>query len=57
LVILPCLFAQARTDHGFATLVRNLVEQAIREKLDGTAMPDPNHGKDTAAVALRIWRA
>ena len=39
-------------DHDFATIVRNIVEQAIGEKLDGSPLPDPNAGKNPAAVAL-----
>jgi len=39
-------------DHDFATLARNVVEQAIGEKLDGSPLPDPNAGKNPAAVAL-----
>jgi hypothetical protein len=39
-------------DHDFATLARNVVEQAIGEKLDGSPLPDPNPGKNPAAVAL-----
>jgi hypothetical protein len=39
-------------DHDFATLARSVVEQAIGEKLDGSPLPDPNAGKNPAAVAL-----
>jgi hypothetical protein len=39
-------------DHDFATLARNVVEQAIGEKLVGSTLPDPNAGKNPAAVAL-----
>ena len=39
-------------DHDFATIARNVVEQAIGEKLDGSPLPDPNAGKNPAAVAL-----
>ena len=39
-------------DHDFATLARNVVEQTIGEKLDGSPLPDPNAGKNPAAVAL-----
>jgi hypothetical protein len=38
-------------DHDFAT-ARNVVEQAIGEKLDGSPLDDPNQGKNPAAVAL-----
>lgn len=34
------------------TVARNVVEQAIGEKLDGSPLPDPNTGKNPAAVAL-----
>jgi hypothetical protein len=39
-------------DHGFATVARRVVEQAIGEKLDGSPLDDPNAGKNPAAVAL-----
>jgi len=39
-------------DHDFATVARKVVEQAIGEKLDGSPLPDPNAGKNPAAVAL-----
>lgn len=39
-------------DHDFATNARRVVEQAIGEKLDGSPLPDPNEGKNPAAVAL-----
>jgi hypothetical protein len=39
-------------DHDFATIARNVVEQAIGEKLDGSPLDDPNVGKNPAAVAL-----
>jgi hypothetical protein len=39
-------------DHDFATVTRNVVEQAIGEKLDGSPLDDPNAGKNPAAVAL-----
>lgn len=39
-------------DHDFATVARRVVEQAIGEKLDGSPLPDPNTGKNPAAVAL-----
>jgi hypothetical protein len=39
-------------DHDFVTAARNVVEQAIGERLDGSALPDPNAGKNPAAVAL-----
>ncbi len=39
-------------DHDFATIARNVVEQAIGEKLTGEPLDDPNAGKNPAAVAL-----
>lgn len=39
-------------DHDFATVARNVVERAIGERLDGSPLPDPNAGKNPAAVAL-----
>jgi hypothetical protein len=39
-------------DHDFATNARRVVEQAVGEKLDGSALDDPNAGKNPAAVAL-----
>lgn len=40
------------TDHDFATVARRVVEQAIGETLTGDPLPDPNAGKNPAAVAL-----
>ena len=39
-------------DRDFATLARNIVEQAIGEKLDGTPLQDIDKDKNQAAVAL-----
>jgi hypothetical protein len=39
-------------DHDFATIARNVVEQAIGEHLDGTPLTDRDSGKNPAAVAL-----
>jgi hypothetical protein len=39
-------------DHDFATVARNVVEQAIGEKLTGEPLDDPFKGKNPAAVAL-----
>lgn len=39
-------------DHDFMTVARSVVEQAIGEKLDGSPLPDPDAGKNPAAVAL-----
>jgi len=40
------------TTHDFTTIARRVVEQAIGERLDGSPLPDPNQGKNPAAVAL-----
>ncbi len=39
-------------DHDFAVNALRVVEQAIGEHIDGTALPDPHEGKNPAAVAL-----
>lgn len=39
-------------DRDFAAVGRNVVEQAIGEKLDGSSLDDPNAGKNPATVAL-----
>ncbi len=39
-------------DHDFATVARRVVEQAIGETLSGEPLPDPNAGKNPAAVTL-----
>jgi hypothetical protein len=39
-------------DHDFATVARGIVEKAIGERLDGSPLPDPDAGKNPAAVAL-----
>jgi hypothetical protein len=39
-------------DHDFAVNAFRIVEQAIGEKMDGGPLPDPNAGKNPAAVAL-----
>jgi len=39
-------------DHDFATVVKGVVEQAMGEQWDGSPLPDPNAGKNPAAVAL-----
>ena len=39
-------------DHDFATIARNVVEQAIGEKLDGSMLDDKDAGKHPGAVAL-----
>lgn len=40
------------TPHDFTVIARRVVEQAIGEQLDGSPLPDPNEGKNPAAVAL-----
>jgi hypothetical protein len=40
------------TPHDFTVVARRVVEQAIGEKLDGSSLPDPDEGKNPAAVAL-----
>ncbi len=39
-------------DHDFVTVARSVVEQAIGEHLDGTALEKPDAGKNPHAVAL-----
>lgn len=39
-------------DRDFAVTARHVVEHAIGEHLDGTALEDPNQGKNPHAVAL-----
>jgi hypothetical protein len=39
-------------DHDFAANALRVVEQAMGEKIDGSPLPDPNAGKNPAAVAL-----
>lgn len=39
-------------EHDFAVNAFRVVEQAIGEHMDGTALPNPNEGKNEAAVAL-----
>ncbi len=43
-----------RSSNGrdFASNALRVVEQAIGEKMDGSPMPDPDAGKNPAAVAL-----
>lgn len=40
------------TAHDFTVVARRVVEQAIGERLDGSPLPDPDAGKNPAAVAL-----
>jgi hypothetical protein len=44
--------SRSSKDHDFMTVARRVVEQAIGEHLDGTALQAPNAGKNPAAVAL-----
>ena len=44
--------SRSSKDHDFATIARNVVERTIRAKLDGSPLPDPDAGKNPAAVAL-----
>lgn len=39
-------------DHDFAVNALRVVEEAMGEKMDGSPLPDPNAGKNPAAVAL-----
>ncbi len=36
----------------FMQIAREVVERAIGERMDGNPLPDPNQGKNPAAVAL-----
>ena len=40
------------TAHDFTVVARNVVEQAIGERLDGSPLSDKDAGKNPAAVAL-----
>lgn len=46
------MLARSSKDRDFAVNAFRVVEQAIGEKMDGTPLPDPNAGKNLAAVAL-----
>jgi hypothetical protein len=39
-------------DRDFSVIARQVVEQAIGEKMDGSPLDDPNAGKDPSAMAL-----
>lgn len=39
-------------EHDFVTVARNVVEQAIGERMDGTPLESPDVGKNPHAVAL-----
>jgi hypothetical protein len=43
--------SRSSKDHDFATIARNVVEQAIGERLNGSPLP-PKPEKNQAAVAL-----
>jgi hypothetical protein len=43
---------RSSTDRDFAVNAFRVVEQAIGEHMDGTALENPNEGKNEAAVAL-----
>jgi hypothetical protein len=38
-------------EHDFAVVARRVVEKAIGEQFDGSPLPDPLAGKNSAAVA------
>ena len=40
-----------KKSHDFLAIARNAIEQTIGERLDGSPLPDPNAGKDPAAIA------
>ena len=40
------------TPHDFTVVARRVVEQAIGERLDGSPLPNPDEGKNPAAVAF-----
>jgi hypothetical protein len=44
--------SRASKDRDFVTVARRVVEHAIGEHLDGTALEDPDAGKNPAALAL-----
>ena len=48
-VVMP---TRSSKDHDFSTIALRVVEQAIGEKMDGSALDDPHKGKNPAAVAL-----
>jgi hypothetical protein len=39
------------TPHDFTVIARRVVEQAIGERLDGSPLLKPDHGKNPAAIA------
>ena len=43
---------RSSNDHDFSTVALRVVEQAIGEKMDGSALDKPYKGKNPAAVAL-----
>jgi hypothetical protein len=40
------------TEHDVTVVARRVVERAIGERLDGSPVPNPDEGKNPAAVAL-----
>ena len=44
--------AREGAPHDFTIVARRVVEQAIGEQFDGSPLPDPDDGKNPAAVAL-----
>lgn len=48
----PTIPTRSGKDRDFFTVVLFVVEQAIGEKMDGSALDDPHKGKNAAAVAL-----
>jgi hypothetical protein len=50
--IIEIMRSRSSKDHDFTTVAKRVVEQAIGEQWDGSPLPDPNAGKNPAAVAL-----
>ena len=48
----PIMPTRSSKDHDFSAFSLRVVEQAIGEKMDGSALDDPCKGKNPAAVAL-----
>jgi len=44
--------SRSSINRDFTTTALRIVEQAIGERMDGSSLPDPNEGKNAAAVAL-----
>ena len=49
---MPSRSSKPRRPKDLNLLARTIVEESIGEHLDGTPLPDPNAGKNPAAVAL-----